>query len=171
MNGSNKCIAEFTKRALLSFLKCQPLTCYRMNSEKIGIVIVDDHQVMRETWRLILEQETRFSIVAECNSGAEAIKTANDLHFDVMLMDINMRPMNGFEATRKILNKHPSIRIIGMSVNNQPSCARNMLKLGARGFVTKDSSQYEMIYAITAVHDGDTYVCENVRKKMDDPES
>ncbi|HEV8508127.1 MAG TPA: response regulator transcription factor [Chitinophagaceae bacterium] len=141
-----------------------------MKPEKIGIVIVDDHQIMRETWRLILEQDPRFSIVAECRSGAEAIKTANDLHFDVMLMDINMHPVNGFEATRKILNKHPSIRIIGMSVNNQPSYARNMLKLGAKGFVTKDSSKHEMIYAITCVHDGDTYICEDVRKKMDDPE-
>ena len=108
-----------------------------MNSEKISIVIVDDHQIMRETWRLILEQETRFFIVAECSSGAEAIKAASDLHFDIMLMDINMRPVNGFETTRKILKKHPSLKIIGMSVNNQPSYARNMLKLGARGFVTK----------------------------------
>jgi len=141
-----------------------------MNSEKISIVIVDDHQIMRETWRLILEQETRFFIVAECSSGAEAIKAASDLHFDIMLMDINMRPVNGFETTRKILKKHTSLKIIGMSVNNQPSYARNMLKLGARGFVTKDSSKQEMIYAITCVYGGDTYICEDVSKKMDDPE-
>jgi DNA-binding NarL/FixJ family response regulator len=141
-----------------------------MNSEKISIVIVDDHQIMRETWKLILEQDTRFIITAECVSGQEAIKAANDLTFDIMLMDINMRPVNGFEATRKILNKHPSLKIIGMSVNNQPSYARNMLKLGARGFVTKDSSKQEMIYAITSVHAGDTYICEDVRKKMNEPE-
>jgi DNA-binding NarL/FixJ family response regulator len=140
-----------------------------MSSQKISIVIVDDHQIMRETWRLILEQETRFDVVAECNSGAEAIKIANDLSFDVMLMDINMYPVNGFEATRKILHKHPSIRIIGMSVNNQPSYARNILKLGAKGFVTKDSSKHEMIYAITSVCDGEIYICEDVRKRMDDP--
>jgi DNA-binding NarL/FixJ family response regulator len=141
-----------------------------MNSEKISIVIVDDHQIMRETWRLILEQDARFSIVAECRSGAEAIRAANDLHFDIMLMDINMRPVNGFEATRKILNKHPSLKIIGISVNNQPSYARNMLRLGARGFVTKDSPKQEMIYAIICVYDGDIYICEDIRKKMDEPE-
>jgi len=141
-----------------------------MNSEKIGIVIVDDHQIMRETWRLILEQEARFVVIAECMSAAEAIKAANDLRFDIMLMDINMHPLNGFEATRKILNKHPSVRIIGMSVNNQPSYARRMLRLGARGFITKDSSKEEMIYAITCIHNGDTYICEDVRKRMDDPE-
>jgi DNA-binding NarL/FixJ family response regulator len=67
-----------------------PLNCHCMNSEKISIVIVDDHQIMRETWRLILEQDARFFIVAECTSGAEAIRAANDLHFDIMLMDINM---------------------------------------------------------------------------------
>ena len=93
--------------------------------------------------------------MAECCSGTEAIKAANDLHFDIMLMDINMHPVNGFETTRKILKKHPSLKIIGMSVNNQPSYARNMLKLGARGFVTKDSSKHEMIYAITTVYNGD----------------
>ena len=87
-----------------------------------------------------------------------------------MLMDINMYPVNGFEATTKILNQHPSTRIIGMSVNNQPSYARNMLKLGGRGFITKDCSQHEMIYAITCVHDGDIYISEDVRRKMDDPE-
>ncbi len=141
-----------------------------MSSEKISIVIVDDHQIMREAWRLVLEQETRFLIVAECESGAEAIKAADNLRFDIMLMDINMRPVNGFEATRRILNKHPSLKIIGMSVNNQPSYARNMLRLGARAFVTKDSSKQEMIYAITSVYDGDTYISEDVRKKMDDPE-
>jgi len=141
-----------------------------MNSEKIGIVIVDDHQIMRETWRLILEQETRLVIVAECINGAEAIKAANDLDFDIMLMDINMQPVNGFEATRKILNKQPSIKIIGMSVNNQPSYARRMLKLGAKGFITKDSSKEEMIYAITFIYNGGKYICEDVRKRMDDPE-
>jgi DNA-binding NarL/FixJ family response regulator len=141
-----------------------------MNSEKIRIVIVDDHQIMRETWRLLLEQETRFIITAECAGGSEAIKAARDLTFDIMLMDINMRPVDGFEATRKILARFPLIKIIGMSVNNRPSYARNMLKLGARGFVTKDSSKQEMIYAITCVYNGDIYICEDVRKKMDEPE-
>src|SRR5689334_17998374 len=125
-----------------------------MDSGKISIVIVDDHQIMRETWRLILEQEKRFQIVAECGSGTEAVNLANEIHFDVMLMDINMYPVDGFEATRKILSKHPPLKIIGMSVNNQPSYARNMLKLGAKGFVTKDSSKQEMLDAITMVHDG-----------------
>ena len=141
-----------------------------MDSGKISIVVVDDHQIMRETWRLILEQETRFAVVAECANGTEAIKAANDLQFDVMLMDVNMHPINGFEATRKILNKRPSLKIIGMSVNNQPSYARNMLKLGARGFVTKDSPKHEMIDAIISVYNGGAYICEDVRKKMDEPE-
>jgi len=141
-----------------------------MDSGKISIVIVDDHQIMRETWRLILEREMRFLIVAECGSGTEAIRAANTLEFDVMLMDINMEPINGFDATRKILSKHSSLKIIGMSVNNHPSYARNMLKLGAMGFVTKDSSKQEMIDAIISVYNGGIYICEDVRKKMDEPE-
>jgi DNA-binding NarL/FixJ family response regulator len=163
-------LAEHGSSAMDANGELVTINCHCMNSEKISIVIVDDHQIMRETWRLILEQDDRFLIVAECTGGQEAIKAANDLTFDIMLMDINMRPVNGFEATRKILHKHPSLKIIGMSVNNRPSYARNMLALGARGFVTKDSSKEEMIYAITCVHDGETYICEDVRKRMDDPD-
>ena len=123
-----------------------------MEQAKIRIIIVDDHQMIRETWKMVLEQDSRFEIIAECANGAEAIQAVEDIKADIILMDINMRPVNGFEATKKILKQSPSIRIIGTSVNNQPSYARNMLQLGARGYVTKDSTKDEMIKAIIAVH-------------------
>ncbi len=133
---------------------------------KIRLVIVDDHQMVRETWKFLLEQDSRISIIGECASGAEAIEIAQIHKPDVMLMDINMSPVNGFEATRKIARQFPEIKIIGVSVNDQPGYARNMIQLGAKGFVTKNSARAEMIEAIMEVHRGNTFVCKEVKEKM-----
>ena len=137
-----------------------------MEQDKIRIIIVDDHKIVRETWKLILEQDDRFSVIAECSNGAEAIETVPLVDTDIVLMDINMHPINGFEATKKIIKQSPSVKIIGVSVNNQPSYARNMLQLGAKGFVTKDSTKEEMIKAIVTVYKGGKFICEVIKKKM-----
>lgn len=140
-----------------------------MEQAKIRIIIADDHQLVRETWKSLLEQDPRFSIVAECTNGAEAIRASTTIKADIILMDISMHPVNGFEATKKILRKTPSARIIGISVNDQPSYARNIMQLGARGFVTKDCPKEEMIKAIITVHEGGKFISKDVRKKMQDP--
>lgn len=137
-----------------------------MESNPIRIVIVDDHPLVRQTWKQLLELDNRLIVIAECSNGEDAIDAADKHTPDIILMDINMHPVNGFEATRKIIKKNPSVRIIGMSVNNQPSYARNMLQLGAKGYVTKNSTKEEMIVAITTVHKGGQFVCKEVRQKM-----
>jgi DNA-binding NarL/FixJ family response regulator len=136
--------------------------------ERIKVVLVDDHQLVRQTWKLVLERHERIHIIAECSSGAEAIDIAINLQPDVMLMDINMSPVNGFEATRKIMKHNPDIKIIGVSINNQPTYAKNLMQLGARGYVTKNSSKEEMVEAILLVNDGKTYICKEVKDRMDD---
>ncbi len=141
-----------------------------MKSERIRIVIADDHPMIRETWKLLLEQDKRFTVIAQCGNGAEAIDAAINFAPDIILMDINMRPVNGFEATRKIVKQTSLVKIIAMSVNNQPSYARNMLRLGAKGYVTKNSSKEEMTKAIITVYNGGKYICEEVKSKMQDPE-
>ncbi|MGZ8538663.1 MAG: response regulator [Flavisolibacter sp.] len=98
--------------------------------------------------------------------SADVIAIAPSLQPDVILMDINMSPVNGFEATRKIVKTSPNIRIIGVSVNNQASYARNIMQPGARGYVTKKSSHDEMIIAIMEVMKGKTYICGEVKKKL-----
>lgn len=138
-----------------------------MKKDVIRIVITDDHQLMRETWKLLLEQHEGLEVIALCNNGAEAIEVAQTHKPDIMLLDINMSPVNGFEATRKITKLAPSVRIIGMSVNNQTAYARNMMQLGARGYVTKNSPREEMIQAIQEVHNGRKYICEEIQKKME----
>jgi len=132
----------------------------------IRLVIVDDHTLMRETWKMMLQRDARINVIAECASGAEAIACAEVQQPDVILMDINMTPINGFEATQKIAQSHPAIKIIGLSINNQPTYARNMIQMGAIGYVTKNSSLEEMLTAIVTVNTGGTYVCNEVNKLM-----
>ena len=117
---------------------------------------------------MLLQKDERITVVAEGASGADAINLAAVHLPDVILMDINMSPVNGFEATRKIVKSHPNIKIIGVSINNQPSYARNIMNLGAKGYVTKNSSREEMIEAILQVHSGKTFICNEVRVKMDE---
>lgn len=137
-----------------------------MQNQSIRVIIVDDHDLVRQTWKLLLHNHNSINVIKECSSGAEAIDEAATSHPHVILMDINMSPVNGFEATRKILKTVPDVKIIGVSVNNQPSYARNMMQLGAKGYVTKNSSRDEMIKAIHEVMNGKTYICQEVRQKM-----
>ena len=139
-----------------------------MQNETIRVIIVDDHQMVRETWKMMLQGNGTIDVIMECSSGAEVIAAAPALNSHVILMDVNMAPVNGFEATRKIMKACPQIRIIGISVNNQPSYARNMMQLGARGYVTKNSSRDEMIMAIREVMKGKTYICREVLAKMNE---
>lgn len=137
-----------------------------MQHGPVKVIIVDDHQMVRETWKMILQRDERIEIIGVCASGEEAIVAAENLQPDVMLMDINMSPMNGFEATRKISLAHPQVKIIGVSIQNQPSYARNMLQLGAKGYVTKNSPKDEMVEAIMQVQNGQIYLCKEISERM-----
>lgn len=137
-----------------------------MEIEKIRVIIVDDHQMVRETWKLVLDNCKGIDVIAVCASGGDAIAVVPHLNPHIILMDVNMTPVNGFEATRKILKTSPHVKIIGLSVNNQPGYARNMLQLGAKGYITKNSTKDEMLIAIQEVMKGKTYICKEVLDRM-----
>lgn len=137
-----------------------------MQRKTIRVVIVDDHDLVRQTWKMLLQQAEGIEVICDYASGADAINEVPSQNAHVILMDINMSPVNGFEATRKILKTVPHIKIIGVSVNNQPSYAKNMMQLGAKGYVTKNSTKEEMIHAINEVMKGKTYICKEVSDMM-----
>ena len=128
----------------------------------VRIIIVDDHFHVREAWSWVLNQVPRINVIAQCANGREAIETAKKLQPDVILMDINMEPVNGIEATRAIREFAPDIKIIGVSVQAERSYVNEMLRNGANGYVTKNSSSTEMITAIDEVLAGKTYLCEEI---------
>ncbi len=131
--------------------------------EKITVLIADDHKLIRETWSFILNSDPRFTVIAQCSNGEEAIEMAQKLRPKIALLDINMAPMNGIEATEQIRKFSPATKIIGVSMHSQPAYVKKLLKLGAMGYVTKNSPQQEMFDAIAAVHEGKRYICAEVK--------
>lgn len=131
--------------------------------EKITILLVDDHKLIRDSWSFILNSDPRFIVIGETSSGQEAIEIAKEKRPNIVLMDVNMSPVNGFDATKQIHKLSPESRIIAVSMHTMPAYAKRMLQLGAMGYVTKNSSKEEMITAIIEVRNGKKYICEEVK--------
>ncbi len=136
--------------------------------KKISIMIVDDHTLIRETWSFLLGKNENFDVVAECGDGERAIELARDKRPDVVLLDINMAPMSGFDVLKQIRKFSPGSKIIGVSMHSQPAYAKKMLRLGAKGYVTKNSPRQEMLEAITEVSNNRIYVCQEVKNILSD---
>ena len=131
--------------------------------EQISIVLVDDHKLIRDSWSFILNSDPRFTVVGQTSSGEEAIAIVKTLRPDIVLMDVNMAPVNGFDATRQITKFSPGSKVIAVSMHTMPAYAKRMMQLGAMGYVTKNSSKDEMIKAILEVSGGRKYICEEVK--------
>ena len=136
--------------------------------KKISIMIVDDHTLIRETWSFLLGKNENFDVVAECGEGERAIELARDKRPDVVLLDINMAPMSGFDVLKMIRKYSPSSKIIGVSMHSQPAYAKKMLRLGAKGYVTKNSPRQEMLEAISEVSNNHVYICQEVKNILSD---
>jgi DNA-binding NarL/FixJ family response regulator len=134
--------------------------------QKISILIADDHKLIRETWSYILNNDPRFEVVAECGDSEQAVEVARTKRPQIILMDINMTPISGFEATEKIRKVSPASKIIGVSMHSQPAYAKKMLQIGAKGYVTKNSSKEEMIKAILEVNSGNKYICDEIKNNI-----
>ena len=128
----------------------------------VRLIIVDDHIHVRQAWSWVLNQVPRIDVIAQCSNGQEAIEAARRLQPDVILMDIIMAHVNGIEATRTIRQFDPAIKIIAVSIQAERSYVNEMLRSGANGYVTKNSSSHEMIMAIDEVLAGNTYLCEEI---------
>lgn len=131
--------------------------------EKITILIADDHTLIRESWAMLLNSVSGFRVVGQAGSGEEAIELAKNLRPNVVVMDINMPGMSGFEATAQIRKFSPGSKILGVSLHTQPAYARKMIQVGAMGYVTKNSSQEEMIKAILEINSNRKYICEEIK--------
>ena len=130
---------------------------------KITILLVDDHKLIRDSWSFILNSDPRFQVIGETSNAEEAVDLAKEKKPMIVLMDINMSPVNGFEATKLVRKFSPGSKIIGISMHSMPAYARRMLQIGAMGYVTKNSSKDELLTAIVEVNSGKKYICEEVK--------
>ena len=132
----------------------------------IRVVIADDHKLVREAWNLLLSRDKRLSIIAICESGFQVIEACKALNPHVVLMDINMEPVSGIEATKAIRQFNEEVRIIGISVHTDLPYINALMHAGANGYVTKNSSGEEMIRAIMLVVEGQQYFCKEIAAIM-----
>ncbi len=138
--------------------------------DKITILLVDDHKLIRESWSFILNSDPRFQVIGETSNAEDAIEIAKEKKPKIVLMDINMTPVNGFEATKLVRKFSPGSKIIGISMHSMPAYARRMLQMGAMGYVTKNSSKDELLNAIIEVSNEKKYVCDEVKNILAEQE-
>jgi two-component system, NarL family, response regulator NreC len=120
----------------------------------VQILLADDHTLMRQGLRHILESQSDFEIVAEASSGIEAVEAARRLKPDVAIVDVAMKELNGIEATSQIIKQSPHTAILILSMYSDERYVMRAVKAGARGYVLKNSAGEELIQAIHAVQKG-----------------
>jgi len=135
---------------------------------KITVMIVDDHTLIRETWSFLLGRNENFEVIAEVGDGQKAIDLARDKRPNIILLDINMSPLNGFDILKMVRKQSPGSKVIAVSMHSQPAYAKKMLRMGAKGYVTKNSPRQEMLDAIMDVFNGNTYICQEVKNILSD---
>ena len=135
---------------------------------KITVLIVDDHTLIRETWSFLLGRNENFEVIAEVGDGQKAIDIARDKRPNIVLLDINMTPLNGFDVLKMIRKQSPGSKVIAVSMHSQPAYAKKMLRMGAKGYITKNSPRQEMLDAIMDVYNGNTYICQEVKNILSD---
>ena len=133
---------------------------------KIRILLGDDHTLVRQGFRKILEGRLDWEVVAEASDGRDAVRQAAAVEPDVAVLDIGMPLLNGIEATRQITRRHPDIRVLILSMHSDEAYIIQALKAGARGYLLKDSADVELIRGIAAVAAGKSYFSPAVSKIM-----
>jgi DNA-binding NarL/FixJ family response regulator len=145
--------------------------------KRIRILLVDDHAVVRQGFKMILSAESDMEIVGEAGNGREAVELAEHLRPDIVVMDVAMPELNGIEATRRLLASTPHARVIALSMHKDSVYVREILRAGARGYLLKDSGAGDLVSAIRAVASGESYlspavsnaVLDDYRKHVTNP--
>ncbi|HYL34807.1 MAG TPA: response regulator transcription factor [Bryobacteraceae bacterium] len=132
--------------------------------DNVRILLADDHNILRDGMRLLLERQPGFAVVGEAADGREIVELAREQHPDVVVMDIAMPNMNGIEATRRIVDKQPGTGVVILSMHYDESYVIRSLKAGARAYLLKDALKTELIAAIRAVAEGRSFFSPKISR-------
>lgn len=134
--------------------------------KKITVLLADDHRILREGVRSLLEKAQDIEVIGEASEGGEAVAKAQALSPDIVLMDITMPGMNGLEATRQIKALRPNTRVLILSMHESNQYISQFLRSGASGYVLKDTAASELVGAIRAVFQGDAFLYPSIARKL-----
>jgi len=130
--------------------------------KRIRILLADDHAVVRQGFKMILDAQPDMEIVGEAANGRQAVDLAEQLRPDVVVMDVAMPELNGIEATRRLASSVPHVRVVALSMHKDSVYVREILRAGARGYLLKDSGAADLVAAIHAVASGESYLSPSV---------
>ncbi len=133
---------------------------------KIRLLMVDDHELVRAGLRMLLQAQPDMEIVGEVNNGREAIAKTKELAPDIVLMDISLPDLDGFEATRQIKRTTPNVAILALTMHESDEYFFKMLNAGASGYVPKKAAPTDLVTAIRTVHEGGVFLYPSVAKAL-----
>ncbi len=133
-----------------------------MGELKIKVLLVDDHRIVREGIKSLIDSQSDMEVIAEASSGREAIRIVRKMSPDLVVMDVAMPDMNGIEATRHITSEFPGVKVIALSMHSNKRFVVEILRVGASGYLLKDCAFEELANAIRAVMAGELYLSSKV---------
>lgn len=134
--------------------------------KRITVLLAEDHAMVREGLRSLLNLNAGFDVVGEAETGREAVELSRKLHPTVVVMDVAMPILNGFEATRQILHSSPSTRILVLSAHSDSEYVTQMIAAGAAGYLLKQNSGQVLIHALTEIAGGHPYFSPAIAKRL-----
>jgi len=132
----------------------------------VHVLLVDDHDIVRDGIRSLLEDEIGFNILVEAANGLEALEACQNYDIDLIIMDISMPKMDGIEATEKITTEFPDLKILALTMMDEDQHIRKMIEAGASGYILKSSDKEEFLEAITAILDGRHYFSHDTAQSV-----
>jgi two-component system response regulator NreC len=136
------------------------------NKRRIKIILADDHLIVRQCLQILLAEEPDMEVIGEADNGRKAVKMAQEMRPDVIVMDVTMPELNGIEATRQIIAAAPGVKIIALSMHSNSLFVLNMIKSGAVGYLLKDCALEELVKAIRTVVTHKTYLSPKISDIM-----
>lgn len=130
----------------------------------VRVVVVDDHEIMREGIGALLRKCGDIELVGQAGEGRSAVELVNELHPDLVIMDIGMPKLNGIDATRQMIQLHPDIKVMALSAHSDTHLISQMIMAGAKGYMHKESAFSEMKEGIMTLLEGRTFLCSRISK-------
>lgn len=132
----------------------------------LRILLADDHTVVRQGLRKVLEEQADWEVVAEAGDGREAVRQAEEFKPDIAILDVAMPLLNGIEATRQIAKRLPAVRVLILTMHADEAYVTQILKAGASGYLLKDSADVDLVQAVTEVSRGKSFFSPSIARLM-----